>query len=105
MLTVLPDVSVIITVFFSALTVACMHGINLILVCFLPAIYADEEHVSSLSGTLNFMTYVGSAASTYGFALLSESFGWGGTVISWLIISALGAAACFASKLKSKKQS
>ena len=105
MLTVLPDVSVIITVFFSALTVACMHGINLILVCFLPAIYADEEHVSSLSGTLNFMTYVGSAASTYGFALLSESFGWGGTVISWLIISALGAAACLASKLKSKKQS
>lgn len=103
MLSLLPDASAIVTVLFSALTVACMHGINLILVCFLPAIYADEEHVSSLSGTLNFMTYVGSAASTYGFAVLSDSFGWGGTVISWLIISVLGAAACLASKLKNKK--
>ena len=36
------------------------------------------------------MTYLGSAASAYGFALLSDSFGWNGTIISWIIIALLG---------------
>ena len=102
-LTALSGVSVIITIILTGLIVACMHGINLILVCYLPAIYADADSVSSLSGTLNFMTYVGSALSTYGFALLSEKFGWGGTIICWLAISALGAAMCFIANVKSKK--
>ena len=93
-LTVFTDASVILTVMMSAIIVACMHGINLILVCFLPAALADDSNVSTLSGILNFMTYVGSAASTYGFALLSEKFGWGGTVISWLVITLLGTSAC-----------
>ncbi|MBQ8782312.1 MAG: MFS transporter [Clostridia bacterium] len=102
-LTALSGVSVILTIILTGLIVACMHGINLILVCYLPAIYADADSVSSLSGTLNFMTYVGSALSTYGFALLSEKFGWGGTILSWLAISVLGAVMCFAANIKSKK--
>ncbi len=95
--------SVILTVAMSALIVACMHGINLILVCFLPAALADDDNVSTLSGLLNFMTYVGSAASTYGFALLSESFGWNGTVVSWLVITVLGTTACIICHKATKK--
>ncbi len=102
-LTALSGISVILTIILTGLIVACMHGINLILVCYLPAIYADADSVSSLSGTLNFMTYVGSALSTYGFALLSEQFGWGGTIVSWLAISALGAVMCMLGNIKSKK--
>ncbi|MBR6531302.1 MAG: MFS transporter [Clostridia bacterium] len=97
------DLSVILTVVMSAVIVACMHGINLILVCFLPAALADDENVSTLSGVLNFMTYVGSAASTYGFALLSESFGWGGTVSSWLAITVLGTTACVICHIATRK--
>lgn len=102
-LTAFSGVSVILTIVLTGLIVACMHGINLILVCYLPAIYAEPDSVSSLSGTLNFMTYVGSALSTYGFALLSTEFGWGGTILSWLGISLLGALMCLASNIKSKK--
>ncbi len=102
-LTVFPGVSVILTIILTGLIVAVMHGINLILVCYLPAIYAEPDSVSSLSGTLNFMTYVGSALSTYGFALLSEKFGWGGTIISWLGVSVLGMAMCSIANIKSKK--
>lgn len=102
-LTTLSGVSVFLTILLTGLIVACMHGINLILVCYLPAIYAEPDSVSSLSGTLNFMTYVGSALSTYGFALLSEQFGWSGTILSWLGISALGAGMCFLANIKSKK--
>ncbi len=95
--------SVIYTITIFGIIVASMHGINLILVCFLPAIYADTENVSSLSGTLNFMTYVGSAASTYGFALLSERSGWSATVILWAVIALLGGGACILCSLQSKK--
>jgi OPA family glycerol-3-phosphate transporter-like MFS transporter len=104
MLTVFTGASVILTVMMSAIIVACMHGINLILVCFLPAALADDSNVSTLSGILNFMTYVGSAASTYGFALLSEKFGWGGTVISWLVITLLGTSACVICHTATKKK-
>lgn len=95
--------SVILTVVMSALIVACMHGINLILVCFLPAALADDSNVSTLSGLLNFMTYVGSAASTYGFALLSTHYGWNGTVISWLAITVIGTSACILLNKATKK--
>ena len=104
-LSVFSGISVIVTVILSALIVACMHGINLILVCMLPAIYADEKNMSTLSGTLNFTTYVGSAASTYGFAVLSDKTGWGGTVIIWTVIAALGAAMCVLSAARSAKKS
>lgn len=104
LLVLLNNKSVILTIILCALCVGCMHGINLILVCMLPAIYADENNVSTLSGTLNFTTYVGSAASTYGFALLSDSFGWGGTIISWFAISVIGTSMCLLGAIKSKKQ-
>lgn len=86
--------SPILTVFLAAMIVACMHGVNLILVCFLPGILATEDNMSVISGMLNFTTYVGSAISTYGFAVFSEKTGWGGTVVLWAIIAALGVLMC-----------
>lgn len=96
-LRVFSDFSPILTVVLAALLVAIMHGINLVLVCLLPAVLADDNNVSALSGILNFMTYVGSAISTYGFAVFSEKTGWSGTVVLWAIIAALGVVMCFAS--------
>lgn len=102
-LRVFSAVSPIITVVLCGITVACMHGINLILVCFLPGILAGEDNVSAMSGLLNFTTYVGSALSTYGFAVLSEKTGWNGTVSSWIIIALLGAAMCILCAKTAKK--
>lgn len=45
---------------------ACMHGVNLILVCMLPVFFKEGGNVSTVSGTLNACTYVGSAFSTIG---------------------------------------
>lgn len=97
-LRVFSDVSPILTVFLAALLVAIMHGVNIILVCFLPAILADENNMSLLSGMLNFTTYVGSAISTFGFAVFSEKTGWSGTVTLWAVIAALGAVMCILGK-------
>lgn len=88
------DVSPILTVVLAAMIVAVMHGINLVLVCFLPAILGTEDNISVLSGLLNFTTYVGSALSTYGFAVFSEKTGWNGTVTLWAVIAAAGMLMC-----------
>ena len=102
-LAVLGGRSVILTAVMCALIVACMHGVNLVLISFLPGIYGNNENVSELSGTLNFMTYVGSAASAYGFALLSNNFGWNGTITSWVVIALLGTAAVGVCKIIDKE--
>lgn len=52
--------------------------------------------VSTISGILNSCTYIGSAASTYGIALISEKAGWNFTLLIWFIIALTGTAICFA---------
>ena len=55
-----------------------------------PNRFVRFHRVSTVSGLLNSCTYVGSALSTYGFALLSERFGWKATILSWVALSVLG---------------
>lgn len=83
------------SVVFSAVLTGSMHGVNLMLIMMLPAHFARWGNVSTASGVLNSCTYVGSALSTYGVALLAEQLGWGFTVMSWLIVAFLGAVICF----------
>ncbi len=84
----------VLSVVFSALLTGCMHGVNLLLVCMLPSYFARFGKVSTVSGLLNSCTYVGSAVSTYGIALLSETKGWGVTVALWAVIAAAGCLLC-----------
>lgn len=77
-----------------AIITACMHGVNLMLVCNIPAYFEKFGKVSTISGVLNACTYVGSAASTYGFAVLADNFGWGFTVCGWAVIALAGTALC-----------
>ena len=85
----------VICIFCMALLTACMHGVNLILVCMLPVFFKDSGNVSTVSGTLNACTYVGSAVSTYGLAKISESAGWNTTIMVWMIIALAGMCICF----------
>lgn len=78
----------------AALLTAAMHGINLMLICNLPARFAASGKVSLLTGMLNACTYVGSALSTYVFALIAQSAGWRATVVCWAGVCLCGAAAC-----------
>lgn len=73
-----------------ALIIGCVHGINLMLVCFVPKRFKIYGNVSTLSGIINAFTYVGAAISTYGIAILVETKGWNITILVWLIIALLG---------------
>ena len=79
-----------------AILVGSMHGVNLILICMVPRYYKDSGCVSLVSGLLNSCTYVGSALSTYGIALLTEQIGWDSTILLWALIALGGALICFA---------
>ncbi len=95
--------SAVVSVVLVAVLVGSMHGVNLMLICNLPGRFARTGRVSLISGVLNACTYVGSAVSTYGFALVAQAFGWRTTVLCWAGIAALGLALCVIGGKKTKR--
>lgn len=77
-----------------AIITSCMHGVNIMLIGNVPYHFSRFGKVSTISGILNSATYIGSAISTYAFAVISDKFGWNFTVIVWAGICMLGAAMC-----------
>lgn len=82
------------SVVFSAILAGSMHGVNLILICMIPPFFKKYGNVSTVSGVLNSCTYIGSAVSTYGIALLSKKIGWSSTLFVWLLIAVMGTTIC-----------
>ena len=80
-----------------AFAVASMHGVNLIMTCMTPKYLAGSGKISMISGLLNACTYIGSALSMYGVALIADRLGWTVTESLWCAVALLGtlcAAAC-----------
>ena len=90
-----PKAALVPSLILMALTVAAMHGINLMLISIVPRRFVVFGKVSTYSGILNASTYVGAALSTYGFAALAEAYDWNFTILTWVIISLVGATVCF----------
>ena len=85
-----PIVSVVLLIIINA----CMHGVNLMLISYLPAKLADTEHLSTMAGLTNSFAYVGSAVSTYVVPMASESHGWSATLFIWMAVAIVGTAVC-----------
>ncbi len=86
--------SPVLSVFLLAVIIGAMHGVNLLLITMLPPYFAKYGKVSFVSGLLNSCTYIGSAISTYGVAVIADKFGWGTTVLSWVIVAFTGVIFC-----------
>lgn len=84
------------SVVFSALLSGSTHGVNLILICMIPPFFSKYGNVSTVTGILNSCTYIGSAISAYGIAVISENFNWSITLLVWLALAAIGTFICFA---------
>ena len=69
---------------------ACMHGVNFLFISCLAGRFSRYGKAATTSGLCNTFIYVGAAISMYGMAAISEIFSWQMTVISWIIIAALG---------------
>ena len=79
-----------------ALTSACSHAVNFLLICLVPKRFEKYGRFSLVTGLINSCTYVGAAISTYGFAAVSENYGWNVTLCLWGAIALLGLICCFA---------
>lgn len=84
----------LVSVGLGALLTGCMHGVNLILICMLPAYFKTTGSVGTISGVFNSCTYVGSAISTYGVAYLVETFSWSLALQIWMIVALAGGFIC-----------
>lgn len=82
-----------VTLILAALITCFMHGVNYFLICIVPARFEKYNAVSTMSGIINSLTYVGSAAATYGFGAVSDNFGWNTVLISWVVVALVGTAA------------
>ncbi|MBQ8235739.1 MAG: MFS transporter, partial [Clostridia bacterium] len=96
--------SALFSVLLSAMLTGCMHGVNLILICMIPPFFKGKGKVSTVSGVLNSCTYVGSALSTYGVALLSDRFGWSFALSVWAGVALLGTTICLACAIPFSKK-
>lgn len=83
-----------VSVFLSALLTGCMHGVNFMLISMLPPFFRKYGNTATASGVLNACTYIGSALSTYGIALLSKGIGWNWTILIWFFIALVGTGLC-----------
>lgn len=86
--------NVFLSVAFSAALTGSANGVNLMLVGMIPQYFEGRGCVSTVSGMLNFFTYVGSALATYGIAALSETIGWSSTIFLWFLAALAGTVIC-----------
>jgi OPA family glycerol-3-phosphate transporter-like MFS transporter len=86
-----------------SIIIGCMHGVNLMLITVVPKRFVKYGRVSTVSGVLNACTYIGAAASTYGFAALAETKGWNFTVGMWAAVAAAGMVICLVTSFLWKK--
>jgi len=91
---VLSGKQALLSVLFAAVLTGSMHGVNLMLISMIPPRFQQLGNVSLVSGVLSSCTYEGSAISTYGVAVVSEVHGWSITLLMWILMAGLGAAAC-----------
>lgn len=96
LLTVHLSGAIVVSAVMMALVIGCMHGINLLLISFVPRQFSFLGIVSGFSGLLNSCTYIGASISTYGFAALADSYGWELTILGWVLLSLLGVGVCLA---------
>ncbi len=84
------DKGAVLTIILMMLISGIQCGINLALISYVPKRFRYYGNISTITGLLDAFAYVGSAASTYGVAVIAENLGWQFTTGTWLVISALG---------------
>lgn len=94
---------IVLSILLLAVVTSAMLGVNTMVITLVPLRFQKLGKVSTMTGGLNCLTYLGSAVSSYGVGLIAEGFGWNGAQLFWLILAVLGTAACAFSAILWKK--
>jgi OPA family glycerol-3-phosphate transporter-like MFS transporter len=87
--------SMLFAVIMLALTTASMLGVNTMFLTFIPLNFSNVGRASSVTGFLDACSYLASAASGVTIGVITESYGWNTTVITWIAVAFLGALVSF----------
>lgn len=72
-----------------------MMAVNTLSISIYPLKFEKDGRVSSVSGFLNAMAYIGTAFSTFAIGLIVKYRGWQDTIFTWLAMTIIAAAICF----------
>lgn len=78
-----------------AVITSAMMAVNTLFVNLLPLRFEKTGRVSTVSGFLNAMAYLGCAISTYVIGILVQYAGWSLTIFCWLMITVIAMLFCF----------
>jgi len=82
------------------IAIAVMHGVNTMLISMVPLHFAKVGRSATVTGALNSFTYLGSGISTFIIGLMTASYGWDITILSWIFVALIGMGLCFVSVKK-----
>ncbi len=88
MLIFIKDLPVIVSVALLAVITTAMHAFNYMIITLVPMRFASVSRTATVTGIMNATAYVGCAAASYGFGVISDMIGWNGTIIVWLALDA-----------------
>ena len=92
---------IVVTALLFAVITASMMAVNTLYVNMIPLHFEASGRVSTVSGFLNSVAYLGSAISTFTIGVMVEKAGWAATIASWTVITGAAFAVCI--WLKKKK--
>lgn len=99
-LLLLNGVSAVLSVLLFAVITSCMLAVNTLYVSMIPMHFEAVGRVSTVSGFLNAMAYIGSAVSTFTIGIVVERAGWNGAILGWILLTAAALAAAFGFRKK-----
>lgn len=83
------DLPIIVSVILLALGTTAMYTFNYMIITLVPMQFAKYGKTATVTGIMNATAYIGCAAATYGFGIISDNIGWNGTVIVWIVIDVI----------------
>lgn len=86
--------SIILTTLLLSMITASMMAVNTLFVNLLPLRFEKSGRVSTVSGFLNSMAYLGTAVSTFTIGIVVQNYGWSVTVFIWFLITVLALLIC-----------
>lgn len=99
-LLLLNGVNAILSILLFAVITSSMLAVNTLYISMIPMHFESLGRVSTVSGFLNAMAYIGSAVSTFTIGVMVEKNGWSMTIMGWILLTA--AALVIAAGLKRK---
>lgn len=84
------DLPIIVSVALLAVITTAMHAFNYMIITLVPMRFAFCSRTATVTGIMNATAYVGCAAASYGFGVISDKIGWNGTIVVWLVLDAVG---------------